>query len=157
MSVISFHVLLVEDDGFKQAMVAEELQKMLPEASVRIASSLSSARIEIQQSTDLLVLDMSLPSYDVGPGEPGGQAQGFAGQRLLHFMRDFDLRVPTIVLTQFEVLNEGSQQMDLEGLRETLSREFPDLVRGVVYYSSASDEWRERVRKIVSALISGVE
>ncbi|MGN6657216.1 MAG: hypothetical protein ACTHJ9_18000 [Rhodanobacter sp.] len=148
----SIDVLLVEDDNFKQAQVAAELRVILPDANLRTASSLSSARAEIQLSTDLLVLDMSLPSYDVGPGEPGGQAQGFAGQRLLHFMADFGIDVPTIVLTQFEILNEGTQQLDLEGLRLTLRRHFPSLVKGVIYYASSSDEWRASLRKLVLGL-----
>lgn len=145
-------ILVVEDDGFKLALVLEFVRSLLPESNIRTATSYASARSEIAKSTDLLILDMSLPSFDVRPGEPGGEAQGLAGQRLLHLMSDFGYDVPTIILTQYSNHNDGTRRVDLNDLRTSLRRDFPDLVKGVIYYSSSSDEWRDEIRSVLSTL-----
>ncbi|MCC5064159.1 response regulator [Xanthomonas campestris] len=149
-------ILVVEDDSFKLAMVLDFLRGIAPKARIRTATSYASARSEMSNPTRVVVLDMSLPSYDVRQGEPGGEAQGLVGLRLLHLMNDFCLDVPTIVLTQYTSHYDGERRVDLGDLRESLKNDFPHLVKGVIYYSSSSDEWRDEMRVVLTSISEGL-
>ena len=64
-------VLLVEDDEFKAADLTRLLHENLPPHQVTRAASVTSAlRAITSDRFDLVVLDMSLPTFD--PSGPGG-------------------------------------------------------------------------------------
>lgn len=66
-------ILLIEDEVPKQEHILAALKEIRPSASVNVARSVRSA-IEaiVAEPPDLLLLDMSLPTFDVGPKESGG-------------------------------------------------------------------------------------
>jgi response regulator of citrate/malate metabolism len=61
-------VLLIEDEVPKQEHILSALKELRPLAAVRVARSVKSAIEEIvTHSPELLLLDMSLPTFDIGP------------------------------------------------------------------------------------------
>jgi DNA-binding response OmpR family regulator len=66
-------ILLIEDEVPKQEHILAALKELRPGATVNVARSVRTA-IEsiVAEQPDLLLLDMSLPTFDVGPKESGG-------------------------------------------------------------------------------------
>ena len=148
------NILVVEDDEFKRHNV-ERLLLALRRATPKFAKSIVSALqcLEAQRDFDLIILDMSLPTYDVGPEEAGGRPQGFGGLTVFQHVEALDLSVPVVVLTQYATIGDGRDALDLEGLSAMLQADFPKLFLGIVYYSGGSDSWKEEL----IALIGGVD
>jgi len=147
-------VLYVEDDQHKARQVDEMLRSCIDDVHTTVAQSVNSGKRALAAGQfDLVVMDMSLPTFDIGPGEPGGRPQGFGGIEVIQFMERRDISIPVIVVTQFDRFGSGGDEMDLEDLESILRTEHGALFQGLVFFNSASTAWK---RKLVG-LIGGKE
>lgn len=140
------HILLVEDEAPKRENVRGVLQSMDLLQFVSEAHSVGSAIKQLrQQSFDLVILDMSLPTFDIAPGESGGRPQGFGGVEVLRYMDRFKATVPTIVVTAYPAFSQGDKEIDLTSLSETLKRDHPSTFTHLVFYNSMFSTWKEEL------------
>jgi CheY-like chemotaxis protein len=147
-------ILLIEDEAPKQGHIRAALEEIRPTANISVARSVRSAIQEMQTSPpDLMLLDMSLPTYDVGPQESGGRPQNLGGIEVLRYMDLYDLAFPTIVITAYEAFSKNGKPVDHGSLDVQLQAEHPSSYRGLIYYNSLFSEWRVEL----SALIKKVE
>lgn len=141
-------VLLVEDEAPKCTHIERFLIGLGSGISVSIARSVNSALDAIEERTpDLLLLDMSLPTFDVGERESGGRPQGFGGIEILRYLALSETKCPTIVITGYEAFEREAGPVDLSQMRRELENEFPLLLRGVLHYNSTYDEWKRTLAK----------
>ncbi len=138
------HILLVEDEAPKRQHIERLVTDLAPDARLSIAKSVTSALDILESdSVDLLLLDMSLPTFDVGEREAGGRPQGFGGTEVLRHMSMAEINCSTVVITGYEgFVREGGATVDLTQLRAELLEEFPATVRAVLHYNSTFDEWK---------------
>jgi CheY-like chemotaxis protein len=145
------NVLIVEDDENKVSQLAQFLKEVMPDAKAEVAHSLQSGLRRIRNTVpDLVLLDMTLPTYDVGPDEPGGDTHPFGGREFLRQIRRFKITVPVIVITQFETFGSGPEATTLKALDDELARNHPDVYRGAVYYHAAIQSWKDQLKKLLS-------
>src|ERR1700761_5575060 len=96
-------ILLVEDEDPKRNHICSVLSQIRPGIELDLAKSVRSAVDQMKaRVSDLVLLDMSLPTFDVHPGEPGGRPQGFGGIEVLRHMDRLNIVVPCIVITAYE-------------------------------------------------------
>ena len=147
-------VLLVEDDDIKSVRVANALVLAVPGVQIVNARSLRGAEAELEQYPfDLLVLDMSMPNFDVGTEEQGGRPQALGGEELLQFMRHYKLETPTVVVTQFNEFGSGRDRLTLSELNRRLRGEHGAWYLGSVYYDTSSDVWIEDLIGILKSVV----
>ena len=148
---MSFSILLVEDEAPKRAHIENFLKTLNLGLAVDCVSSVNSALDYLDDNLpDLMLLDMSLPTFSIGERESGGRPQGFGGIELLRHMSFSGYSCPTIVITGYEAfLRETGNAVNLSQIREELASEFPTTFRGVLHYNSTYDEWK---LKLVAAL-----
>jgi CheY-like chemotaxis protein len=143
-------LLLVEDEDPKRRNILTELAKILPSATIVEARSVNAALYRLRNDTyDLALLDISLPSFDVGPGEPGGRPQGFGGIEVLRSMDRYTLDVPVIVITAYEAFPSAGKQINLDTLNAELLKAHPRIFRGLVFYNSVFSTWSDNLRKLI--------
>lgn len=149
------HALLVEDESPKLAHIRRFMRESFSNISVSDARSVSTALEVIEDdSFDLLLLDMSLPTFDVGQGEHGGRPQGFGGIEILRHIAMAGIVLPTIVLTGYEAFpDEAGALIDLDTLRQRMTEEFPETVIAVVHFNSSLDDWRASLRPVIEQII----
>jgi len=144
-------ILLVEDEEPKRKNTLIALKKAVREPVVVEAKSVTSALRELRKSKfDLILLDMSMPTFDVGPGEGGGRPQGFGGIELLRSMDRYQLTVPTVVITAYEQFTSGGTQISLDTLQGTLTSSHPATFKGLVFYNSVVASWAEDLKRKIS-------
>lgn len=135
-------VLVVEDDEFKRKGIHEFLSAHDCIELIRTASSVASATHEIDLGgVDLVVLDMAIPNFDDGAGEP----QGMGGLAVFRYLSLVDSSVPVIVMTQFEALGEGSSVVDISTLDLLLDGEFKGQYIGIIKYDFDVGSWKARM------------
>jgi CheY-like chemotaxis protein len=146
-------VLLVEDDENKRSQVSAFVRETAPHIQLEIARSLQSglAIVRASPAPDLILLDMTLPTYDVGPDEPGGQIHPLGGRQFLAQMDRFDINVPVVVVTQFETFDEDRDAMTLRDLDVELRKRFANVYKGTVYYHAAIADWKELLLRYITS------
>jgi CheY-like chemotaxis protein len=146
-------VLLIEDDENKRKNLRECLVEIVPGVSLRQAGSLQTGLQELRENPpELIILDMTLPNYEPGPDEPGGQPHLFGGREFLRQMDRFDILIPVIVVTQFSAFGTGKHAKDLAGLDTELRSEHGGVYRGAIHYNSAVLGWKDELRELIEGL-----
>lgn len=146
-------ILLIEDDAFKAKRLCAHLRDKHKVCTARSVSS-GLARLFEAPKPDLLLLDMSLSTYDVGVRETGGRPQNFGGVAVLEHMLRRHLLVPVIVITQFEVFPKDDNELTLADVRKDLSSRFSYIFRGLIYYSSRETQWEMQLDEMLKNLAS---
>jgi CheY-like chemotaxis protein len=136
------NVLLVEDEDPKLAPVLRYLEEQHPDLIVSVVRSVKSALAALrEQIPDLLLLDMSLPTFDISESEPGGRPQGFGGIEIVRYLDSVDARVPIIVLSAYEAFSRDGKNIQLKTLGSEMMRDYPELIIGIVYFNPIQGIW----------------
>jgi DNA-binding NtrC family response regulator len=152
------NVLIIEDDENKRNQLSHFLREVLPGIEISIARSLNSGLRCLKVAVpDLLILDMTIPNFDPGPDESGGQTHIFGGTEVLRQMDRFDIFCPVVVVTQFETFGRPGKTIKLEHLRRELDESHSPLYRGLVYYHAAIHGWRDDLYLLLKELGLPVE
>lgn len=144
------NVLLVEDEKPKRTHIKTFLDSIIEEVEIKQAKSVNSALIILEDKLpDILLLDMSLPTFDISDGETGGRPQGFGGIEVLRHMMLAELICPTIVITGYEAFSRGEDPVNLSQLKTELELEFPNLIKGLIHYNPTFAGWKEELARII--------
>lgn len=139
-------VLLVEDDENKRKQIESFLRETYTGIVVSNANSYQTGlRLLIAESFEWVLLDMSLPTFDMTSEEEGGRPQAFGGRQLLRQMRRRNISPRVIVITQFDKFGESAESLTREELDQELNQSHPATYRGMVYYNAALAGWKEEL------------
>ncbi len=116
-------ILIVEDDENKRNQITTLITESFSFINLAVAKSLQSGlRSIINDKPDLVILDMTMPTFDIGVDEDGGRLQPYAGREILRQMDRRNILVPVIVLTQFDRFGEGCDSLTLKETRYSTFR-----------------------------------
>lgn len=145
-----FTVLIVEDSDSKRASIQTVLEREIPGVKLRHAVSVKSGIDAVLAETpDMIIADMSLPTFDVHSRERGGSPRPFGGFEVFETLDRYKIVVPVLVVTSYESITDGENSIGLADLSARLSREFPDNFKGTVHFDSIYATWE---RKLASFL-----
>ncbi len=147
-------VLLVEDIQLKADAIINYLKKQFKDMEIERRESYNSAIKSIYNDAgkyDLILLDMSMSTFDVSVEESGGVPEPIAGQRILDGMFLRNIKTKVIVVTMYESFNG----IRLKELDEELHSEYPDNYYNYVFFSYQKNEWKEQLKKYIKEIIYG--
>lgn len=151
-------ILFIEDDEDKFKNVSSSLLKKFPDIDITTAKSLNGGLRALARSGpfDALLLDMSMPNYDVSTREPsGGTPESYAGKEIMMQMRLRGISVPTVVITMFESYGDNSKKRSAKELDEEMQASFAPMYRGMVYYNSTQSEWSITLNQYLIGIANG--
>jgi CheY-like chemotaxis protein len=136
-------ILVLEDEDVKLEQLTQVIVDRLPGCDVQTARSLNSGLRCLEATAfDLLILDMSVPSFDVTESDDGGAPQAFAGFELVRFLRWKRNSARVIVFTQFDRFGSGDDSITLDELTDRIRGELGEKYVGSVFYDAAAVEWQ---------------
>lgn len=144
-------ILLIEDDVNKAEQITGFLGGIGPhyEPVVRRAFQ-SGLREAILGEYQVILLDMTMPTYEVGPREPGGRERRYAGREILRQLDRRSLPTPVIVITQYEQFEENGETVTLAELVGQLREDYPAIFAGAIFYQAANTSWMDQLRSLLS-------
>ncbi|MBU5611676.1 response regulator [Geomonas azotofigens] len=142
-------ILVVEDDENKLDQISEIL-RLIPNLSLTSKRSYQSGLREILDSRyDLIVLDMSMPTYDKSSSEPGGRFRKFAGKEILAEIRREKVDARVLLVTGFDTFGEGATFITLQEMDKKLSVLFPSVYLGSIFYNASETNWADELKAYV--------
>lgn len=132
------NILLIEDDDYK----ANQIKKFVEELDnfVELKKSFKSGMESITKSIwDFILLDMSIPSFEISNKNPLSRNRKFGGRDILNEMHRKNIVCPTVVITQYSVFGE---ETSLKELDEELSIKYSDSYKGIVFYNASVLDWQ---------------
>lgn len=146
-------ILVVEDSQYKRDKIIDVISSNYSNCQVDICASFTSAWKHILSSDyKLIVLDMSIPTFDVSEAESGGEFRTFGGKELARKMARRKMVSKFIFITQYENFSVKNDSYTFESLKEEMFNEYPDCCLGFVLFSNKSSDWKNSLMDIVGAL-----
>ncbi|CAB3692052.1 hypothetical protein R8871_03085 [Paraburkholderia graminis C4D1M] len=145
---MSIDIMLVEDNEHKRERVRSLIREVLPDAILYEAASYASG-CQLAESREyrLIVLDISLPTYERAAGENGGRFRPFGGQEIARKILRRGTRARILFITQYQAFSDRGNSFTFEDLGKSLSSECGDNFLGLVYFDSSKSSWKLEVEK----------
>jgi CheY-like chemotaxis protein len=143
-------ILIIEDDMRKGEQLLTLVTSLAPTATVKMARSYRSGITAVRDTKPALVLlDMSMPTYDVTDTDDGGRTRGYGGRDILDEIFRHGYETKVLVVTGFDVFGEGRDRKTLEQVDADLRELFSEHYLGSVHYGSADAKWRAVITDVV--------
>lgn len=150
---MSKRILLVEDYEEKAKDIRKFLKEKFPNAKVSNCTSYNSAQemiFEAEEEYDLILLDMSMSTFDLNDDASGGLPEPAAGQNILEGMYLRNISTPVIVVTMYNVFG----RKELATFDKELKEQYPDNYRSYVYYSAQKGDWRNILEQQIKSIFA---
>ncbi|WP_288944848.1 response regulator [uncultured Marinobacter sp.] len=153
-------ILLVEDEAPKAQKVKGCISEVFVDSEFHVCRSVRSGMDYIDRNRyDLVVLDMSLPTFDIGEDEFGGRPQGFGGVEIMRDMQNNEILTPVIVVTAYETFpllgdeeSEPSKEVSILELSHMLKEEFPENFVELIRYDTYLSDWKDSLVLSIKSL-----
>jgi len=145
-------ILLVEDMEEKANAIISCLHEDFPNIEVVRKESYNSSQKEIYEHHEdyfVILLDMSMHTFDRSKDENGGEPEPVAGRKILNgmFLRDINTKV--IVVTMYGS-HEGKKLLTFV---KDLEEEYPDNYSDYVFFSFQQNDWKEKLKQQINHLL----
>ncbi|OAF04946.1 hypothetical protein AYJ54_23290 [Bradyrhizobium centrolobii] len=148
------NVLIIEDDSQKAERVVSVVKATVPDANIDVCRSYQGGLKFLERENDiaLVILDVSLPTFDPDPENRHGRPRPLGGYDIMRKMRRRGVTPPVVILTALENFGSAAQPYSFEQLRQKCAQEFPDYFKGAIYYSQSRTAWRDQLADIIRAV-----
>lgn len=146
--------LIIEDNRSKLKQIKVFLKENYHDISVHDALSYTAGlRRLYEEKWDLILLDMSLPIYDISQQETGGDKKSIAGKEIMKRMIHHKIIIPTIVITQFDTF--GDNELSINALNQEFSESMSQVWRGTINYEDSTNQWQIELKKLLDEILRG--
>lgn len=145
-------VLFVEDNNHKRESISSYLRSLSGEIQIVEAYSFSSGCRALEHGRfDLIVLDISMPTYDRDGAGNGGRFRTFGGCEIARKAARRGIETGILFVTQYEAFSDRGRSLSLVDLESDLMRDCGERFLGMIRYDSSRSDWKEEIKKIVMA------
>lgn len=146
----NYKILLIEDDKKKIEDISEFINSTYPNAVLTVKESYQSGLRDLfLNQYDLLLLDMSIPTWDKSSTEPGGNYEKFGGYKIMREALRKSKAIKTILITMFDDFGESDTSVTLSQLDNVLKSEFTEYYLGAAYYNSRENKWKDDLKALI--------
>lgn len=149
-------ILLVEDDEDKRNQIIQYINENFICELEEVRSYHSAINAIRSKQFDLILLDMTIPTFDITSVEPGGRSQPFGGELILSEMDRKSIDSKVIVITQFDLFGEGDEEIGLSDLNRRLINQFNEIYIGAIQYSISYNSWQEMLKNKIKTIIEKI-
>lgn len=145
-------LLIIEDNEAKLNRLRQFCEENLSGYEVEDRRSYNSALSEVVyngKQYDLILLDVSMNTYDISPEVSDGEQEPLAGSNILRFMKLRKIYVPVIVVTMYESFVDG---IKIDKLDEGFREKYSEFYKGFVYYSLRNEDWIKHLNDLTQTL-----
>lgn len=137
--------LIVEDDKKKAEDIKEVLEKNFNVDITFRTSYKSGLKESLNPDYDVILLDMSMSTFDITSVEKGGRPRHFAGKEIIYQMQYRKIHTPVIIITQFDVFGDGVEAINLNDLINILEAINFEGYQETIFYKMIGIEWQEKL------------
>lgn len=146
-------IIFIEDHPLKQAHINKFVKEKFTDVEIVNKNSYISGLKELKENHhtyDVLLLDISMPNYDISSEDSGGDWMPLAGKKILKEMFLRDISTKAIVVTMHGSFDDGTKITELD---ENLKLEFPENYIGYSYYSQINEDWKDKLETLLKDIV----
>lgn len=143
-------ILIVEDDLFKSNALKCFIEDKYADCSIRVVKSYQTGcDAVLNESFDLLILDMSIPNFDIENNEDGGFTLKNGGELIMRELLEEEKDFNAVIISQYETFGgETIEQID-KRLKDLCATKY----LGWITYSTSNNDWQEKLIKTIQYVV----
>ncbi len=152
---MSFNILLVEDNIQKKDKILDFIKSIDSMNIVAVASSFTSGCQIVDNygsECDIILLDISLPTYDKNNLSPGGNFRSFAGKEIARKIIRKKMKMKIIFITQYNSFSENRKSYNFQELKAELIKDCKYNFLGMIQFDSTKENWKIDLNKLIGDL-----
>jgi hypothetical protein len=144
-----YKLLIIEDDK-------EKIRRLLAfhaEEDVVLKESFQAGVSELKKNHtayDFLILDMTIPLWEKGNNDLGGNYEQFGGEKVLREMNRRKLHLPTILFTMFDVFPTQSGNLTFTEINAKFKEDFGKFFLGSILFTTDDDTWQNDMKELMN-------
>jgi DNA-binding NarL/FixJ family response regulator len=146
------NILIIEDNPLKREKVHEFLSANYAVRLSEAASYNSGLNLALSEKFDLVILDMSMPTFDRTDVTHGGRFRTLAGKEIVLRLEKQRRLVPFVILTGYSDFSFNSQSLSIAEIDESLLA-LGDKYFGCVLFDAAESIWKDKLSEIIDGKI----
>jgi DNA-binding NarL/FixJ family response regulator len=99
---------------------------------------------------DILILDMTIPTFDRKPGKREGRFRPLGGYDLMRKLKLKSIKTKVIVLTHLGSFGEGDEKMSFEAMTTKCEKEFDKMFIGSIRYRHGDERWKDELKILMN-------
>lgn len=146
------NILVIEDNQLKREKLCAFLSSSFDVTLFEAASYNSGLKALLKSSFDLLVLDMSMPTFDRTTATNGGRFRALGGKEIAMRLKKEGRLIPFVVVTgysDFSVNAENLSILQIDEILKTLGGEY----KGCVFFDAVESVWKEQLMEIIGRTV----
>jgi DNA-binding response OmpR family regulator len=150
---MTIKILFVEDNAHKRGRIIDFLEATISHVEIDEAYSFASGWQKLETSAyDLVLLDMTLPTYDRSSTESGGRVRIFGGREIARKICRKRIETKIAFLTQFSSFSDKGYSYNFDDLNEELKKDLGEAFVGMIYYNSGVSTWRDELSRVFTKI-----
>lgn len=147
-------ILLVEDDEHKMNDIISYIDTLKKNIIVESARSVESGvQAAVDNQFDLILLDMTIPNFDITEKSDGGKSYKNGGEIIVKELLDEEVVFRCAVITQYETFNNET----IDQIGQRIHQLCGDDYLGYVKYSTNTESWRQGLKELIEHVESIVD
>lgn len=139
-------ILLVEDDEHKMNDIISYIDTLKKNIIVESARSVESGvQAAVDNQFDLILLDMTIPNFDITEKSDGGKSYKNGGEIIVKELLDEEVVFRCAVITQYETFNNET----IDQIGQRIHQLCGDDYLGYVKYSTNTESWRQGLKELI--------
>lgn len=139
-------ILLVEDDEHKMNDIISYIDTLKKNIIVETARSVESGvQAAVDNQFDLILLDMTIPNFDITEKSDGGKSYKNGGEIIVKELLDEEVVFRCAVITQYETFNNETIDQIGQRIRQLCGDDY----LGYVKYSTNTESWRQGLKELI--------
>ena len=90
---------------------------------------------------ELIILDMSIPTFDKSIDSREGRLRPLGGYDIMKKILFKKIETKVVVLTQLEFFGEGAEKISFEQLKNKCTEKFSNIFLDCIYYNKTESSW----------------
>ena len=148
-------ILIVEDNSHKQQKIIHHVKSLVENLEISTASSFSSgSKLAIENEFDIIIIDMSLPTFDRSDTDAGHRTRTFGGRELARKIVRKNKASKLIFITQYESFSDHGRTLTFSTLKEYVAKECGDFYYGFIMYDSSKTAWKFELEESIKKALN---
>lgn len=139
-------ILLIEDDVHKMNDIIGYIRTLKMKIEIMTARSVESGvQSAIDNSYNLLLLDMTIPNFDITEKSYGGKSYKNGGEIIVKELLDEEVDFNCAVITQYETFNNET----IDQISQRIQRLCGNKYFGYVKYNTSNESWKNDLKQLL--------
>lgn len=147
-------IMIIEDNEHKRKKIKDFILNLSDDIHIDEAYSYTTGLKKcLNNKYQLLILDMTMPTYEKSQSESGGTFRTYGGKEIIRQLKRKNKELPFVIVSQYSKFSDNTTTLSLDEISKQLKDVSPNFFIETVLYDTSSSNWKIILEEIIKVRI----